>query len=75
MSQTEGGGSLREFIPNCAPRGSVSALNIIAADVQLCFKEHPRFQGLQSLVSTVLQAYLNMAPDIQYRTSFYGKLI
>ena len=57
--------------PQLCSRGSVSASNVIAADVQRCFEEYPRLQGPQSPVLTVLQAYLNMVPDIQYRI---GKL-
>ncbi|KAF8627921.1 hypothetical protein AX15_004171 [Amanita polypyramis BW_CC] len=49
-------------------RGRVAISNTIAADVERCFREHPQLQGPGSPVLTVLQAYLNMVPDIQYTT-------
>jgi len=47
-------------------RGHVAASERIEADVFQSFKEHPQLQGRESPVLTVLQAYLNMVPDIRY---------
>jgi len=47
-------------------RGRVAASERIEVDVFQSFSEHPQLQGRESPVLTVLQAYLNMVPDIRY---------
>lgn len=53
-------------------RGRVPASDSIEADIQRSFKDHPPLQGRESPVLTVLQAYLNMVPDIQYNVGTYA---
>ena len=53
-------------------RGRVPASDSIEADIQRSFKDHPPLQGRESPVLTVLQAYLNMVPDIQYNIGAYA---
>ncbi|KAM6488776.1 Rab-GTPase-TBC domain containing protein [Amanita muscaria] len=64
--------------PQLCSRGTVAASNLIAADIERCFKDHPQLQGPESPALTVLQAYLNMVPDVQYTiglTLIMGQLL
>jgi TBC1 domain family member 10 len=52
-------------------RGRVPASDSIEADIQRSLRDHPPLQGRESPVLTVLQAYLNMVPDLQYSIGAY----
>jgi len=49
----------------CA-RGRVQASKDVERDIKRCFQDQPHLQGKQGPVLVLLQAYLNMVPDIQY---------
>lgn len=59
--------------PQLAKRGRVPASEFIEKDVRDCFADEP--QSKDGTVVSVLQAYLNMVPDVQYQrgafTTFY----
>ena len=47
-------------------RGRVPSSVDIERDIRNCFQDQPHLQGTQGPVLLLLQAYLNMVPDIQY---------
>ena len=47
-------------------RGRVPSSADIERDIKSCFQDQPHLQGTQGPVLLLLQAYLNMVPDIQY---------
>lgn len=47
-------------------RGRVPSSADIERDIKNCFLDQPHLQGTQGPVLLLLQAYLNMVPDIQY---------
>ncbi|KAF8637265.1 hypothetical protein AX17_002945 [Amanita inopinata Kibby_2008] len=49
-------------------RGRVPASELIEKDVHRRFRDNPELQGPPSPILTLLQAYLNMVPDVQYTT-------
>lgn len=49
-------------------RAKVVALADIERDVHRCFSDRPQLQSTQGPVTSLLQAYLTMVPDVQYVT-------
>ena len=47
-------------------RGRVPSSADIERDIKKCFQDQPHLQGTQCPVLLLLQAYLNMVPDILY---------
>jgi hypothetical protein len=47
-------------------RGRVPSSADIERDIKICFQDQPHLQGTQCPVLLLLQAYLNMVPDILY---------
>ena len=52
--------------PQLCGRGRVPASTDIERDIKRYFQDQPHLQGTQGPVLVLLQAYLNMVPDIQY---------
>jgi len=47
-------------------KGKLPASKDVEQDIKRCFRDQPHLQGTQGPVLVLLQAYLNMVPDIQY---------
>ena len=52
--------------PQLCGRGRVPASKDVERDIKRYFQDQPHLQGTQGPVLVLLQAYLNMVPDIQY---------
>ena len=56
-------------------RGRVPASKDVERDINKCFQDQPHLQGTQGPVLVLLQAYLNMVPDIQYSMGRFSRLL
>ncbi|KDR79719.1 hypothetical protein GALMADRAFT_93552 [Galerina marginata CBS 339.88] len=59
-------------------RGKVPSSVEMERDIKVCFQDQPHLQGTQGPVLLLLQAYLNMVPDVQYTmglTLIVGQLL
>ena len=52
-------------------RGRVAATGLIERDAQRCFPDQPHLQDPKGPLVCLLQAYLNMVPDVEYHTSMF----
>ena len=55
-------------------RGRVPSSADIERDIKSCFRDQPHLQGTQGPVLLLLQAYLNMVPDILYTMGKNGHI-